>query len=185
MKHFNFNPFPILKTQRLSLRKLEDNDDQAVFALRSDANNRRFLDVELDQNIEQSRAFIKKINSGVVENKWIYWGISLLNESQLIGTICLWKFSKNNTQAEIGYELNSSFQGFGYMNEALKKIIEFGFDQLKLSSIEAFTNAQNTGSIKLLQKHNFKLITQKANIHSITGLPYHSSIFILQNTILK
>jgi ribosomal-protein-alanine N-acetyltransferase len=39
----------------------------------------------------------------------------------------------------------------------LKKIIEFGFNEIKLNSIEAYTHSKNEVSKKLLQKYNFKL----------------------------
>ena len=44
----------------------------------------------------------------------------------------------------------------GYMNEALAKVIAFGFNEMKLKTIEAYTHEHNEGSIRLLLKNNFK-----------------------------
>ena len=41
------------------------------------------------------------------------------------------------------------------MSEALKKIIEFGFKEIELNTIEAYTHKDNDDSTKLLQKYNF------------------------------
>jgi ribosomal-protein-alanine N-acetyltransferase len=43
------------------------------------------------------------------------------------------------------------------MGEALEKVIDFGFNKMKLRTIEAFTHNENVPSIKLLVRNNFKL----------------------------
>jgi ribosomal-protein-alanine N-acetyltransferase len=55
----------------------------------------------------------------------------------------------------VGYELLPAFQHKGIMTEALEKVIAFGFDEMKLQRIEAWTTKENHASIKLLQKNNF------------------------------
>lgn len=75
---------------------------------------------------------------------------------KLIGTICLWNINQENYSAEIGYELHPEWQGKGIMKEALSKIIDYGFQKMKLKEIEAFTNPLNDSSTRLLEKNNFK-----------------------------
>lgn len=41
------------------------------------------------------------------------------------------------------------------MQEALSKVINFGFNALNLQTIEAFIDKKNTPSIKALEKFNF------------------------------
>jgi ribosomal-protein-alanine N-acetyltransferase len=67
----------------------------------------------------------------------------------------MWNFSKKRDNAEIGYELHTKFQRLGLMNEVLKATIEFGFSKVGLVEIDAYTDKENVGSIKLLQKNNF------------------------------
>jgi ribosomal-protein-alanine N-acetyltransferase len=43
------------------------------------------------------------------------------------------------------------------MSEAFDKILNFGFQNLDLKTIEAFTHKNNTASIALLQKQKFVL----------------------------
>jgi len=63
-------------------------------------------------------------------------------------TICLWNFSSKKNVAELGYELDPALQGEGIMSEALKKIIEFGFQEIELKKIEAYTHKNNDNSSK-------------------------------------
>ena len=163
MNKINFTPFPVLITERLTLRCLELSDDQQLFKLRSNKIVNKYIVRPKQKNIEEIRAFISKINREINNNEWIYWVISLKDEPTLIGDICLWNFSEDKTVAEIGYELDPAFHGKGIMSEALKKIIEFAFRDIELNSIEAYTHKNNNDSTKLLQKYNFKLDVERVD----------------------
>ena len=55
-------------------------------------------------------------------------------------------------RAEVWYKIHSDYWRKGYATEALKAIIDFGFDALKLHRIEAGCAVENIGSIKVLEK---------------------------------
>jgi ribosomal-protein-alanine N-acetyltransferase len=152
----NFTPFPVLKTERLTLRQLISSDDKEIFALRSDGNVNKYLDRKPGKSIDEAKDFIRNINENVQRNDSVYWAITLNGTGKLIGTICLFDFSNNNLKAEIGYELLPGFQGKGIMQEATSKVIEYGIQHIGLHSIEAYTHFQNQSSIRLLEKLNFK-----------------------------
>jgi len=155
MNKLNFTPFPVLTTERLILRCLELSDDRLLFKLRSNENVNKYIVRPKQKDIKEIRAFISKINDEINNNEWIYWVISLKDDPTLIGDICLWNFSDDKTVAEIGYELDPAFHRKGIMSEALEKIIEFGFKDIELNTIEAYTHKDNNDSTKLLQKNNF------------------------------
>lgn len=151
----NFTPFPKLSTERLILRQIKAEDDKEMFDIRSDENVSKYIDRPIAKTICEAKQFINKINDGIDKNKWIQWGIALKNENKLIGTICLWNISEELSKAEVGYELLPHYQGKGIMNEALIKVIEYGFKHMKLDYIEAYTSPDNKSSIKLLKRNNF------------------------------
>jgi ribosomal-protein-alanine N-acetyltransferase len=153
----NFTPFPNLETSRLVLRQIKLEDEAEIFILRSDARVNEFLDRERASSIEDARNFINMINAKIRNNDTMMWAITTKNSSKLIGTILYWNISKENSTAEIGYELNPDFQGKGIMQEAISKVIEFGFENMEIQIIEAYTTADNRKSIKLLEKNGFIL----------------------------
>ena len=155
MSNQNFTPFPKLTTERLTLRRLELSDDNVLFKLRSDKEVNKYLMRPIPKDTEEVRALISKINNGINNNEWFYWIITLKENPVLIGTICLWNFSADKTTAELGYELFPAFHGKGIMSEAIEKIIEYGFKELELNTMEAYTHKKNNSSTKLLQKYNF------------------------------
>ena len=162
MNFLNFIPFPVITTERLILRSLNLEDENEIFFFRTDERILKYLDIPVSKTIKDARCFIKKINDGIINNQWIYWGITLKNETKLIGTICLWNFSKNYFSAYIGYVLHPDFQGQGIMQEAFIKILSYGFKTIKLKSIEADVDPDNSKSIQLLKKNNFILKVQSA-----------------------
>ena len=73
----NFTPFPLLKTERLLLREITDNDADAIFALRSDPVVMQYIDRPLATSLAEALAFIKTITDTLASNTGINWGISL------------------------------------------------------------------------------------------------------------
>ena len=172
MLAINFNPFPVLTTERLILRQLEITDYKAIFALRSDHSVNKYIDRPKSITIEEAKHFIKKINRGIAENEWIYWAVTLINDNQLIGTVCLWNISKEHAEAETGYELQPNFQGMGIMREVLSKIIDYGFQTMKIKTIKAYTHVDNLKSSKLLEKYNFKIAGESVNESGMKNIIY-------------
>lgn len=156
MLQLNFNPFPILTTNRLTLRELSYSDEQEIYELRKDEEVNRFLAREKAKSIEDARKFITIILQNIRNNESILWAINKKGDSKLIGSVVYYNISKKDSRAEIGYELSPAWQGMGIMREALETVIHFGFDQLGFETIEAWPTEENTRSILLLEKFNFK-----------------------------
>ena len=67
----NFQSFPTLTTQRLSLRKITPLDLNVIFRLRSESSVLKFLDTPAAKNLKAAKAYIEMINDGIAKNKWI------------------------------------------------------------------------------------------------------------------
>ena len=148
--------FPILVTDRLTLRKLLESDVQEIFLLRSDKIVNKYLDRQPSKTLEEALNFIRKVNDKIKNDTGFYWAITLADNEKLIGTICLFDFSDELKKCKIGYELLPNYHGQGIMNETLKKVIEFTFQTLGLNTIDASTHKDNRRSTKLLLKYNFE-----------------------------
>jgi [ribosomal protein S5]-alanine N-acetyltransferase len=147
-----FTPFPILIMERLTLRQLLINDEEEIFTLRSHSEINKYLDRPLSNTIEDARNFIHTVNENINKNISIYWAITLRDSNTFVGTICLYGFSDENDNCEIGYELLTNFQRQGIMKEAVEKVIDYAFNTIKVQKIEAFLNRYNQRSINLLEK---------------------------------
>ncbi|MDP9229869.1 MAG: GNAT family N-acetyltransferase [Bacteroidota bacterium] len=155
MLTINFDPYPLMTTERLSLRQIEQTDVNEIFFLRSDKKVMEFVDRPPCKSLEEASLFIEKINGSEKNNEAIQWAITLKDETTLIGTICYWNLNKENYRAEIGYVLNPQYHGKGIMQEAMTTVLDYGFRIIKLHSIEANVNPDNESSIKLLERNKF------------------------------
>jgi ribosomal-protein-alanine N-acetyltransferase len=162
--------FPVLKTERLTLRKLVETDWESISYLRSDKIVNEFVKRAKADTKEKAIEFIKNTNSKIDNNLIIYWSISLKNDKKMIGSICLWNFSEDKKTAEMGYDLDPKFQNKGIMNESMHKVLDFGFQQLNLEKIEAFTHKRNKNSIRLLIKNNFQLNKTRLDKNNLKNL---------------
>lgn len=153
--NFFKHPFPILKTNRLKLRSLEKIDTMEILFLRSDKEVNQFVKRTAPKHKTDAEEFISKIQLDFIEGRNIYWVINSIHETSMLGSICLWNFSSDRKKAEVGYDLMPKFQGKGIMSEALAEVLKFGFTQLSLKEICAFTQYNNHSSIQLLKKNSF------------------------------
>ncbi|MEL6675994.1 MAG: GNAT family N-acetyltransferase [Bacteroidota bacterium] len=158
MKQFLLAPFQHAETDRLYLRPLQGKDVIALHVMRIHPAVNEFLDRPVPETEADSRDFLRKIQAGYAENKWLYWAIERKEKPGLIGTICLWQFSEDMRSAELGYELHPAYQGRGFMGESLRKVMEIAFSHLPVSLLKAVTRADNVPSYSLLQKAGFQFI---------------------------
>lgn len=172
MANTQFPPFPILATARLDLRQLSPADAPALAVLRSDEQVNRYLSREGDVSLEDAAVFIEKINRGIAQGEWLYWAICWRGQPELLGTICLWQFSADRSTAEIGYELHPRHQGQGVMDEALKRVVAFGFEDLGLAALEAFTHRDNAASARLLLRNRFERAPQRRDAEDASQLVF-------------
>jgi ribosomal-protein-alanine N-acetyltransferase len=151
----NFTPFPQLVTDHLTLRQISHDDVNDIFSLRSDKRVMQFIDRPLAKTTDEAAQLIQKIIDSFNTNEGITWGIAMKNDPGLIGTIGFWRIVKEHFRAEIGYLLHPGYQGKGIMTEAMGPVLEYGFKNMQLHSVEANVNPANAASIKLLERNNF------------------------------
>ena len=147
----HMNPFPELTTPRLILRKLAISD---VPALIKNGNSKSIsdnvLNVPSPYTEEDAVAWIAGGWQGFKNGERYAFAIVLREINELIGAIGMHINSADN-RAEIGYWLGEDYRDKGIMTEAVKRIIRFGFDEVRLNKIFATCFTDNPSSEKVLQ----------------------------------
>jgi ribosomal-protein-alanine N-acetyltransferase len=151
----NFNPFPVLTTERLILRRFTYDDAADLFEMRSNETVMQYINRPINKTIDDAVGLIDVIEDLLSKNDGITWCICLKNNNKYIGSIGFWRIEKDRYRAEIGCLLNPVYQGQGIMQEAVTAAVNYGFNVLKLHSVEARVSPGNFASIKLLLKNNF------------------------------
>jgi len=155
MMEVNFTPFPNLETDRLQLRRVVNDDVNEIFALRSDAETMKYIPRPLAKTKDDALTHIAIIDAKIESNEGINWAITLKNNPKLIGIIGHYQIKPEHFRAEIGYMLLPEYHGKGIISEAINEVVNYGFEIMKLHSIEAIIDPENLASEKVLQKNGF------------------------------
>ena len=146
-----------LKTNRLLLRYMTVKDYKDLYDIRFHPEVLKHIKRDIIKDELLVKDFILDRLVDIEKNISCYWKISTIDNQKLIGTICLWNFNDTKTIAEIGYELHPDYHKRGLMSEAMEAVLTFGFNDLQLTTIEAFTSKHNYNSKSLLEKFEFTL----------------------------
>ncbi|WP_333876456.1 GNAT family N-acetyltransferase [Flavobacterium sp.] len=155
MLEINFHPFQNLETERLLLRRLNENDVNEIFALRSNPEIMKYIPRPLAKTKEDALEHLRMIEEKIETNTGINWGITIKGHNNIIGIIGHYRIQPENHRAEIGYMSLPKYNGKGYISEAIKVVVEYGFEHMKLHSIEAVIDPGNIASERVLQKNGF------------------------------
>ncbi len=153
--NLNFDPFPVIETDRLVLREVTEADAPEVFVMRSHPEVVKYVDRAPAVSVDEALQFIRMIKTMLTDSMGICWAITLKGNNELIGTVDIWRISPMHFRAEIGYALLPQHHGRGIMKEALRAVLHYGFQTMRLHSVEANVNPNNTASIKLLERNDF------------------------------
>ncbi|WP_238882529.1 GNAT family N-acetyltransferase [Clostridium sp. YIM B02551] len=159
MDHISFTPFPVLETERLLLRRVERSDAKYIFRLRSDETYCKFTGIKKYKDINEAIKYIDRIHKDIESKECILWSICSKDTNEFIGGISLWDIKEEEKQSEIGYDLLPEFRGEGYIQEAIKVVISYAFNELNFRKIVAKeVRTENIKSMKVLEESGFEVI---------------------------
>ena len=177
----NFSPFQTLETKRLLLRRVDNNDIKEVFALRSNPETMKYIPRPLLKNQDDALAHILMIETKIQNNEGINWAITVKGDPKLIGVIGHYRIQLENYRAEIGYMILPEFNGQGIVTEAVKEVVKYGFEIMKLHSIEAVIDPDNVASANVLEKNGFVKEAHLKENEFHEGRFYDSVIYSILN----
>ncbi len=178
---FNWDPFPVLHTERLTLRKMNDGDLNQLFKIRSDKENMKYISRPVAQTMQDVIDLMGRTEDAFNNQDGINWAIARKEDDLMMGSIGFYRMKKEHYRAEVGYQIHKDFQLKGVTYEALKRVVDYGFKEMKLHSIEADINPDNIASIKLIEKGGFKKEGYFKEVFFFEGKFYDSFVYSLIN----
>ncbi|MED1863051.1 GNAT family N-acetyltransferase [Fictibacillus nanhaiensis] len=150
-----YDHFPVIETERLRLRPVIESDVKEIFATFSDGDALQFYGMEPLKTEEAAYELIQAFEKGFTSGSSIRWGIVLNEQDTLIGTCGFHNWSKSDRRTELGYELNRAYWHNGFMSEALRAILHYGFNGMEFNRIAAVIRPENNASRSLVTKLGF------------------------------
>lgn len=155
MLTINFSPFPILETERLTLRRVLPSDVKEMFELRSNPETMKYIPRPLLTNHEEALAHIQMMEDKIETNEGINWAITLKGDDKMLGVIGHYRIKPEHYRAEVGYMILPEYHGKGITTEAVQCVVDYGFNTMQLHSIEGVIDPENEASERVLQKCGF------------------------------
>ncbi|MDS3861793.1 GNAT family N-acetyltransferase [Thermosynechococcaceae cyanobacterium BACA0444] len=147
---------PTLETTRLILRSLSLADKKS---LQVAAGAREVADtmISIPHPYPDGEAsnYIQRQIQNFKAGHSVSFVIERKSEKAFCGVIEIRDIEREHSQAELSFWLTSQVWGQGYMSEALKSMLLFGFKDLDLNRLYAYHMVRNPGSGKVLQKNGF------------------------------
>ncbi|MFA5805745.1 MAG: GNAT family protein [Melioribacteraceae bacterium] len=147
---------PIIETERLILRKITVDDVNDIFEYASIPDVTIFVLWATHKTKLDSINFVKFADEQFNNNISLIWGIVIKSEKKLIGSIELRGWNTIHKCGDVGYTISKKYWNKGYVSEAMKAVIKFGFEILHLNRIEAHCEEENIGSWKVIVKCGMK-----------------------------
>ncbi len=151
-----FGNFPTLETSRLILRKFKLTDVDDLFEYASNKNIDKYVPwyayTDRKEAVEFINSKIQRYNEGNLSS----WAIELKENNKVIGSIDFGKWDTKANCAAIGYAISCDYWNNGYATEALREVIKFGFETMKLHRIQMEHVKENIASGKVIMKNGLK-----------------------------
>jgi ribosomal-protein-alanine N-acetyltransferase len=171
--------FEIIETERLLLRKSGIEQLNFVFNNYSDEELSTFLgaytDTELATDKERFKQGFTSYNRSVV-----IFHLLDKTDNKVIGACAFHNWYAIHQRTEIGYDMKlDEYKQKGYMTEAVKAIIHYGFTKMNLNRIEALVSPKNIPSFKLIANMGFSQEGVLKEHYNVDGVLEDSFLFAL------
>lgn len=142
----------MLKTNRCKINNIKKEDYEDIKKLYFNKEVREFLGGIVDKQA-YDHIFSQIIT---YDKNSFYWVVRYHVNDEFIGLVSLDRHH-DGINTEVSYQFMPKWWGDGYGEEIIKRIINYAFEELKLTRIVAETQSANKASCKLLKKIGMKL----------------------------
>ncbi len=149
---------PILRTKRLILREIQEEDAGFVVELRSNPEVYQYFLSPHRVTIDEHLKWFKK--HYLQDNNRIEW-VAYDADVKQIGVFGVKRDSEESDVAEISYILSPEEYGKGYASEAVKCLETFCKEEWQVNRIIAEINKNNSASIKFADRLGMVEVAEK------------------------
>ena len=146
----------VLETERLTLRRLNEDDAEFMLGLLNEPSFHRYIGDRGVRTVEEARAYVR--NGAMASYEAFGFGLWLVLRKEDGAAIGLCGLLKRETlpDVDIGFAFRPAFWSRGYAVESGSAVVEHGKTAFGLTRLVAIVQADNRGSIRVLEKLGFQ-----------------------------
>lgn len=151
-----FTEIPLLSSQNIVLKKIEDAHLPEVFAIYDNEKVFEYCGIIPKHNIQTVGKMIDHFDRDYQKKNRVKWGIFQKSHSdKLVGIIEAMDFNQKVNMVTIGYFFAEHYWGKGLATEAVKILVKFLIEEVNINRIQAEVMPLNEASKKVLLKNGF------------------------------
>ncbi|WP_158837200.1 GNAT family N-acetyltransferase [Polaribacter sp. L3A8] len=150
-----------LNGKKINLRALEPEDLEFLYQIE---NNESFWEISHTQTPFSKfilKQYLENAHLDIYEAKQLRLIIEETATRKQVGMIDLFDYNPMHKRAGIGILIHPDFQKQGFAYEALSILITYTFTYLNVHQLYANITSENSKSMSLFAKHNFKKVGVK------------------------
>ena len=152
-----FSSLPILRTERLILRKMTRDDLLDINEYASDERLSRFLRWTPHLNLQETKGYIEFMQKRYRKGLHAEWAVALASTGKVIGTCGFSAVDLANETCELGYVLSNAYRKKGYMSEAFCEVLKIAFEVLQAHRVTLQILEGNDDSVRFAERIGFRL----------------------------
>lgn len=146
-----------VETSRLLLRPFLSSDAEGYGAYHSLASVYRYLYADAPVGDAVRVKFAKLLDASFAKDSDVFTlAVTGREDGAIMGEVLLKLASINARQGEVGYIFHPDYAGQGYATEAVKAMVDLGFDHFGFHRIFARLDANNAGSRGVVERLGFR-----------------------------
>ncbi|MEW9106894.1 GNAT family N-acetyltransferase [Paenibacillus sp.] len=151
-----FGQFPMLKSDMLILKKIEENHLDGIYEIYSNDTVFAYCGIIPKHNRATVKSMIGHFERDFKKRSRIKWGIFPNEDSErLVGIMEAFDFNQKVNMVTIGYFLAESEWGQGIAAEATRIVVKFLLEEVGVNRIQAEVMPANERSKRVLLKNGF------------------------------
>lgn len=149
-----------IETERLIIDKTTTNDISLILKMDKQEITQKFLGGIKNKTKDERIDFLKKKEEKFKQGIASSLTVNLKEDNSKIAFVGL-KIDEEENLAEISYIFDEDYTKKGYCKEAVLKLLDITFNELKLDKVIADTVEDNLSSRNVLERLNFKVVSIK------------------------
>jgi len=150
-----------MKFDHYAIRFLNENDLHDYFQL-IDNNRKRLEDffagtVSQTKTIEDTQIHLEDVLQKTRQNNYFPFVVEDTKSGKLIASLQVKSVDWSIPKAELGYYVDSAYEGKGIISKSIELIIAFCFSEKNFNKLYIRTHKVNVGSVKVAEKNHFTL----------------------------
>ena len=155
LKDYEINK-PILETDRLIIRVLNENDVANLKELLGRDEIYTYWGRKASKGEKNPELLFIDARPWVIRKPSLDldWGIVLKETNKVIGMIAVFDI-QNARMGDIGYRVNPEYWSMGITTEALKEVLRFVFENTEIERLNGRVDVRNVASNRVMEKCGF------------------------------